>query len=320
VWPKLITASFVAVALQQRPGSAPTGLPSGPGAMPSMGAAQTPTAFEQFVSKLKLDQKKQLPQVQQILMSTAVDTEPVVREMTGLRRQMLDRARASEDLAPLITSYTVEAAKLTGLEVRAFNEIRSLLRTDQLPRSTEAFAIMAGIFHPPTSSGMRSRGRGGLAMDVASFQQRGGGGGTGGGGQRGTGGGGRGVAMSPNREDVLTAVLFLNNDQKKQFKTIMDAAYKSSAQLRDELAKTRGVIGGLIDQDAPTESLSQAVDGYAAPVAQMTAAEVKALAQVLALLSPEQQPNAGTIQTSVSLMRGAFVSKKWNTRVDSTFY
>lgn len=308
-----MTAIVVAVALQRSGGA-----PAGAGASPSMGQAQPPTTFEQFVNKLKLDEKKQLPQVQQIFMSTAVDAEVIVREMTSLRRQMLDRVRASEDLTPLIASYTVEAAKLTGLEVRAFNEIRPLLKNDQLSRSSEAFAIMAGLFHPPTSGGARSRGRGGPAMDMASLQgQRGGG--TGGGGMRGAGGG-RGVPMSANREDVLTAILFLNNDQKKQFKTIMDTTYKSAAPLRDELTKTRSVIGSLIDQDAPTESISQAVDGYAAPVARMTAAEVTALARVLALLTPEQQPNAGTVQTSVSLMRGAFVGKKWNARVDSIFY
>ena len=316
--PKVIAVIVLAGSFQQRSGGVPIGLPQGAGPVPTMGMQAPPTAFEQFVNKLGLDKKTQLPEVQRIFMSAAVDAEAPEREMTSLRLQMLTAARQKEGMSSLIAAYAVQAAKMTAIEAKAFADMRPMLNKGQLSKTVEAFALMAGIFHPPTArGGGRRSGRGGSALmaemsPVQPALQRGGAGGA--------RAGGGAMMMPTDRESVLTAILFLKGDQKKSFKSVMDEAYKNAAPVRDELAKARKVIGELIDQDAPSESLSQAAEPYGAQAAAMTAAEMTALAQVLALLSEEQRPNTGTINTSASLMRGAFIGKKWNTKVDERFY
>jgi hypothetical protein len=130
------------------------------GQMPSSG----PTQFEQFVSKLKLDEKTQVPEVQQIFMGAAADASVFEREMMRQRLKMLEVAGNQEEFAKATEAYSAAAAKMTAVEVRAFDEVRGLLKSNQLSHTVDAFAIMAGIFHPPTpraGSGMGRRGRGG---------------------------------------------------------------------------------------------------------------------------------------------------------------
>jgi hypothetical protein len=123
-----------------------------------------PTQFEQFASKLKLDEKTQVPEVQRIFMSAAADASVFEREMMRQRLKMLDVAEKPEELAQAIEAYSAAAAKMTTVEVRAFDEVRGLLKPNQLSRTVDAFAIMAGIFHPPTpraTGGTGRRGGGG---------------------------------------------------------------------------------------------------------------------------------------------------------------
>ena len=63
------------------------GMPSG-----SMGggASLDPTPFEQFVSKLKLDSKKQLPEVQKIFTAAATEAGPISLDLIRLRAQMVE--------------------------------------------------------------------------------------------------------------------------------------------------------------------------------------------------------------------------------------
>src|SRR5262245_33997077 len=142
--PKLLLAVLL-VAVPQR------------GVMPP-GAG--PTQFEEFAKKLKLDDKKQLPDVQAIFQNASADASPFEREMMRLRLKMLDVADKPAELAPVQQEYAVVAAKMTAVEVKAFEEVRTLLKSSQLSKSTEAFALMAGVFHPPTPRMMGRRGGG----------------------------------------------------------------------------------------------------------------------------------------------------------------
>lgn len=136
---------------------------NGSGAPPQTG--QAPTQFEQFVDRLKLDHKTQEPEVVQIFTASAVEAGPVALEMLQLRQRLLalEAAGKSDGRTPLLDAYTTAAAKMTAIEIRAFQKVQALLKPSQQSKAADAFVLMAGIFSPPTpraGAGTR-RGRGG---------------------------------------------------------------------------------------------------------------------------------------------------------------
>jgi Spy/CpxP family protein refolding chaperone len=133
--------------------------------------------------------------------------------------------------------------------------------------------------------------------------------------QRGGGGGGRGGGggMSPrSRLAILTDGFTLDKDQKDAVKKILDAAYKSAEPARKSLEDARDVIGDAIRAGKSQTEIDQAVAGYAAQSAAMTAAEMQALADVLHALTEEQRANQPAVEAAFYMMRGAFVDKKWD--------
>jgi hypothetical protein len=66
-------------------------------------------------------------------------------------------------MAASLAEYTVAAAKMTALEVKAFQQVQGILKGGQLGHSADGFAVIAGIFHPPAprSRGNTRRGGGG---------------------------------------------------------------------------------------------------------------------------------------------------------------
>jgi Spy/CpxP family protein refolding chaperone len=133
--------------------------------------------------------------------------------------------------------------------------------------------------------------------------------------QRGGGGGARGPAgvsqvETRSRMQILTDVLTLDNDQKKQVKAAMDAAYKEAAPVRAQLTKTRAALAAAI-QSKDQAQIDAAAKSYGAQATAMTEIEMKALAQILGAVKPEQKTQ-GTAPTFY-LMRGAFLDdKKWD--------
>jgi Spy/CpxP family protein refolding chaperone len=129
-------------------------------------------------------------------------------------------------------------------------------------------------------------------------------------GRRG-GGGGRGpVVENRARMDTLSVAFDLDKDQKKTIKTALDEAYKGAAPIRAELKKTRAALGVAAIGTDPA-AIDAAAKAYAAQVTAMTAAEMKAFAEVLKPLSPEQKAK-GTVQ-AFFLMRTIFLDdKKWD--------
>lgn len=307
--PQLTVALLLIVALQR-------GGAVGGGPMP---ASSEPTQFERFASTLKLDDKRQLPAVQQIFMMAAADASPFEQSMVRLRLRMVELAAKPEEFAPVVAEYATAAAKMASVEVRAFGEVRDILRPNQRSKTAEAFGLMAGIFHPPTPRfGGRGR-RGGTGgeralistVSVTSAEQRG--------GTR--GGAGMGAMMiRPTRLAVFVAMFSMTDAQKKRTKDILDAEYRAAAPLRDALTKTRAALGQAIEDDKEAAEIDQAVTAYAAPVSAMAASEMKALAKFLEPLEPDQRRSAATLQTVVYLMRGAFIGKKWDTEPDLRFY
>lgn len=122
------------------------------------GGSSDPTPFEQFVSKLKLDEKKQLPEVEKIFTAAATEAAPISQELIRVRAQMVAAADNPAELAKAEAAFTAASARMVAAELKAFKQVQALLKPDQLAKSGDAFVLMAGLFNPPTSRGGRSRG------------------------------------------------------------------------------------------------------------------------------------------------------------------
>jgi hypothetical protein len=156
---------------------------------------------------------------------------------------------------------------------------------------------------------------GALACALASAQGRGGGGGGGMGEEGGMGGGsGRNGDMGPtgnfgparvNRLDVMTNLLKLEKDQKKEVKAIMDEGSKEAAPLREQMTKARLKIGETVKAGSGQE---EAVKSYAELESQMAAVELKAVAKIYKLLDSDQKQRT---QRVYQMMNGVFKGKNW---------
>lgn len=145
-----------------------------------------------------------------------------------------------------------------------------------------------------------------LAVMLASAQGRKGGGG--GGGGRGGEGGGFGMSAT-SKFDMISEMLKLNKDQKKDFKTAMDDGQKEAAPLRDQLAKVRLALGEAVS-GSKTEEIEKLTASTGALEAQMAEIEMKAFAKVYKSLDKEQIPGAARL---FQMMKGMFAEKNWNT-------
>ena len=152
--PYLMLASLaVAAFVPQRGGSGSGAPPLDP---------TPPSAFEQFVDRLKLDRKSQLPAVEQIFTQAATDAAPVAQDLARLRQSMLDAELNGkpDEVKAAQEAYTVAAAKMAGFEAQAFAKVHALLKPNQKSKATEAFALMGGLFQLVSAPG-GGRRRGG---------------------------------------------------------------------------------------------------------------------------------------------------------------
>jgi Spy/CpxP family protein refolding chaperone len=137
--------------------------------------------------------------------------------------------------------------------------------------------------------------------------------------QRG-GGGAPAVPTTVTRLESLEADLKLTKDQKKNARTILDDAHKSGAPIREALTRTRAAIAAAIQAGKAQADIDAAVSSYAEQATAMTALEMKALAQVLQALEPEQRANTAGVRSAFFLMRGIFLDKKWDEVPDARGY
>ena len=204
---------------------------------------------------------------------------------------MLQVAENPVDLKLATEGYAAAATKMVALEVKVFTEVAANLRPNQLSKTVEAFALMAGIFNPPTprAGAPARRGGGNPSFSVASVMsaapaampQRGGG------GTR--GGGGMGGFSAPSRLNTIVLMFSLSEDQKKAVKKILDDDYRAAVQLRATLASAREPIGIAI-RDNQEASLAGAIAAYPAAAAEMATAEMKALAKVVSTIAAVNAP------------------------------
>jgi Spy/CpxP family protein refolding chaperone len=124
---------------------------------------------------------------------------------------------------------------------------------------------------------------------------------------------GRPVAPT-NRLDILAVSLGLTKDQKNAAKALMEDASKSATPVRAKLTSTRAALGAAIQAGRSQADIAAAVKAHAAEITAMTSLEMKTLARVLALLTPEQRTALQTtgIRAPFYLFRGAFAEERWN--------
>jgi len=157
----LVSTLFALAAPQNAPLS--SGMGSDDTGAPRIGI-QTRTPYEQFADRLKLDTKTQVPAVELILSDAAREAAPAGQQMLLLRQRLVNLALENkpDEMKPVVHAYTEAAAKMAGVEARAFAKVYATLRPNQQPAAPQAFAIMAGMFQPPAPRGPGGRGgRGG---------------------------------------------------------------------------------------------------------------------------------------------------------------
>jgi len=123
------------------------------------------------------------------------------------------------------------------------------------------------------------------------------------------------------RLETLAAQFQLNKEQKKAVKALLDDAHQGAAATRDGLISAHAAIGAAIAANKSQAEIDVAVKQYGQHAAAMTALEMKALAQMLQQLEPEQRSNGAAIRSAFFLMRGIFLdAKKWDAVPDSRSY
>ncbi len=153
-----------------------------------------------------------------------------------------------------------------------------------------------------------------LATGLAFAQRGGGGGGMGGdeGGGGGMGGAGMSLPSAPrviNRIDIIAQDLKLDKDQKKAVKNILDESQKEANPVRDQITKSRIVLGDAIQQGKSQDEIKQLVNNEAVLESQMAGIELNAFAKIYKSLQPEQRNQTrGLFQ----MMKGIFAGKNWN--------
>jgi len=132
---------------------------------------------------------------------------------------------------------------------------------------------------------------------------------------------GDGAAFQPTRLETLTADFKLSKDQKKAVKTVLDVAHKDAAATREALLASHAAIGAVIAANKSQPDVDAAVKQYGQQAAAMAMLEMKALAQMLQQLDPEQRANQVAVRSAFFLMRGIFLdSKHWDAVPDARSY
>jgi hypothetical protein len=127
------------------------------------------------------------------------------------------------------------------------------------------------------------------------------------------GGGGGGFSSAPRpRFAVITEAFTLDDAQRKQIKSILDAEHKNAEPLRKALVEARDTIGAGIEANQSATEMDAAVQAYAAHAAALAHAEMRALAQVVKALNEQQRANQAAIELTFHYMRGALFDKKWD--------
>ena len=141
------------------------------------------------------------------------------------------------------------------------------------------------------------------------------GGGGGYGGKKGGGGGDMGGMMggppSSNRFENIATALNLTKDQRKGVRTILDEAAKEAAPVREQLSKSRVVVGEAITANKTQEELKQVAKTSSDLAVQLSQVEIKTFAKVYGTLDDTQKKDMRALGRVLTLMNGMYHTKNW---------
>lgn len=110
-----------------------------------------------------------------------------------------------------------------------------------------------------------------------------------------------------NRMDMISNMLKLDKEEKKQVKTIMDDAQKEAAPVREDMEKSRLALAEAV-ASGKQEEIGSAAKNYAAAETKMAGIEMNAFAKVYEALDKEQQAKSMALY---GMMPGIFKGKNW---------
>jgi hypothetical protein len=116
---------------------------------------------------------------------------------------------------------------------------------------------------------------------------------------------------SANRFDIIAEALNLNKDQKKTVRTILDDGAKEAAPLRDQLSKSRIVVGEAIVANKSVEDLKQVAKSASDLGAQLAQLELKTFAKIFGTLDDTQKKDIKGVGRVLNLTNGMYHSKNW---------
>jgi Spy/CpxP family protein refolding chaperone len=122
-----------------------------------------------------------------------------------------------------------------------------------------------------------------------------------------------------SRMELFTDALLLTADQKDAVEDRIDSAHKAAAPIRADLQKTRAALAAAAAKAGGGSDIATAAEAYAGAATAMTELEMKTLADILSLVTPEQKKQ-GTAP-AFYLMRGLFLDeKRWNEMPNGKLY
>jgi hypothetical protein len=133
--------------------------------------------------------------------------------------------------------------------------------------------------------------------------------------QRGGGGGGGDTGLTvvamPSVLDKIADACKLNKDQKKQFKTVLDAASKSAETLRLQIPQNTELIGTAVVSGKSADEIKKLIEDNGRMRAQISEMEYKTFSELYKLLDDSQRTGTGA-QSLLNLTSGILMKKKWN--------
>jgi Spy/CpxP family protein refolding chaperone len=115
----------------------------------------------------------------------------------------------------------------------------------------------------------------------------------------------------PSVLDKMVTACNLSKDQKKQFKTLLDAASKSAEPLRKQIPASLQLIGTAAVSGKNADELKRLMEENGEMRARLSELEYKTFGELYNLLTPDQRKGPGG-QRLFNLTSGILMKKNWN--------